>query len=154
MWSFKVIKQLFPSFTSIWLTTSLFSNIFFPSALTLLIILSEIFLYVKVIASVFNLLYSSLLILDIFDALSAKTKNFFDFFIVLVSSFKWFRKVLQTFRKFILLIKSHKSRLNETNFFELLVSVQHMFVAYFHHWGWCTNNSSNVCIWCTRVIEK
>ena len=76
----KVIKQLFLPFTNNRLTNSLFSTIFFPSALTLLLILSVIFLYVDVVASVVNLLYLSVLIWYIFDILSAKKKSFFDFF--------------------------------------------------------------------------
>ena len=76
----KVIKQLFLSFTNNRLTTSLFSTIFFPSALTLLLILSGIFLYVDVVGSVVNLLYMFVSICYIFDILSAKTKSFFDFF--------------------------------------------------------------------------
>ena len=42
LWYFKVIKQLFLPFTNNRLTTSLYSTIFFPSALTLLLILSVI----------------------------------------------------------------------------------------------------------------
>ena len=73
------IKQLFLPFTNNRLTTSLFSTIFFPSALTLLLILSGIFLYVDVVASVVNLLYLSISIWYIFDVLSAKTKSFLTF---------------------------------------------------------------------------
>ena len=74
----KVIKQLFLPFTNNRLTTALFSTIFFPSALTLLLILSGIFLYVvDVVGSVVNFLYLSVSIWYIFDVLSAKTKNFF-----------------------------------------------------------------------------
>ena len=76
----KVIKQLFLPFTNNRLTTSLFSTIFFPSALTLLLILSGIFLYVDVVASVVNLLYLSVSIWYNFDVLYAKTKSFLNFF--------------------------------------------------------------------------
>ena len=76
----KVIKQLFLPFTNNRLTNSLFSTIFFPSALTLLLILSVISFYVDVVASVINLLYLSVSIWYILDALSAKKKSFFDFF--------------------------------------------------------------------------
>ena len=80
MWPFKVIKQLFLPFSNNCLTISLFPIIFFPSALTLLLILSGIFFFVDVIASVVNLLYLSVLIWYIFDVLLAKTKGFFDLF--------------------------------------------------------------------------
>ena len=81
LWFFKVIKQLFLLFTKNWLTTSLFSIIFFPSALTLMLILPRIFLYVDVITSAVNFLYLCVLIWYIFIyVLSAKTKRFFDFF--------------------------------------------------------------------------
>ena len=76
LWSFKVIKQLFLPFTNNRLTTSLFSIIFFPSALTLLLILPGIFLYVDVIVSVVNLMYLSVSISYIFDVLSAKRRTF------------------------------------------------------------------------------
>ena len=76
----KVIKQLFLPFTNNQLTTSLCFTIFFPSALTLLLILLGIFLYVDVVASVVNLLYLSVSIWYIFDVLFAKTRSFFDFF--------------------------------------------------------------------------
>ena len=72
LWSFKVIKQLFVLFTDIRSTSSLFSIIFFPSALTLLLILSRIFLYVNVIVSKVDLLYLSFSIWYIFDVLSTK----------------------------------------------------------------------------------
>ena len=58
----KVIKPLFLPFTNNRLATSLFATIFFPSALTLLLILSGIFLYVDVVASVVNLVYTGCLI--------------------------------------------------------------------------------------------
>ena len=74
------IKQLFLPFTNNRLTTSLFSTIFFPSALTFVANFVGDFLQVDVIASVVNLLYSSLSISYIFDVSSAKTKSFFDFF--------------------------------------------------------------------------
>ena len=76
----KVIKQLFLPFTNNRLTTSLFSTVFFPSALTLLLILSGIFLHVDVVALVVSLLHLSVSIWYILDVLSAKTKSFFDFF--------------------------------------------------------------------------
>ena len=79
LWSFKVIKQLFLPFTNHRLFISFFSIIFFPSALTLLPILSGIFFFVDVIASVVTLLYLSVSIWYIFDVLSATTKIFFDF---------------------------------------------------------------------------
>ena len=60
LWSFKRIKQLFLPFRNIRLTAFLFLLFMFSSALTLLLILSGIFLYVDVIVSVVNLLYSSL----------------------------------------------------------------------------------------------
>ena len=75
-----MIKQLFLPFTNNRFATSLFSTIFFPSAVTLLLILVGIILFVEVIASVVNLLYLPVLIWYIFDVLSAKTKSFFDFF--------------------------------------------------------------------------
>ena len=56
LWSFKAIKQLLLPFANTRLTTSLFSIIIFPSALTLLLILLGISLCVEVIASVVNLL--------------------------------------------------------------------------------------------------
>ena len=68
LWSFKVIKQLFLPFTNNRLTTSLFSTIFFPSALTLLLILSGIFCTLT--------LYLSVSIWYILDVLTAKTKSF------------------------------------------------------------------------------
>ena len=75
-----MIKQLFLPLANNWLTTSLFSNILFPSALNLFLILSRIFLFVGMIASVVNFLYLYISISYIFDVLSAKTKSFFDFF--------------------------------------------------------------------------
>ena len=81
LWSFTVIKQLFLRFTKNRWTTSLFSIIFFTSALTLFLNLSGNFLYVDVIGRVVNLLYLSFSIWYIFDVLSPKTKSFFDFFI-------------------------------------------------------------------------
>ena len=72
LWSFKVIKQLFLLVTNNPLTTSLFSTIFFPSALTLLLTLAGIFLYVDVVFICLDLVY-------IFHVLFAKTKSFFDF---------------------------------------------------------------------------
>ena len=57
--SFKVIQQLFLPFAYVRFTTSLFATTFFPSTLTLLLILSGIFLYVDVIELLVNSLYSS-----------------------------------------------------------------------------------------------
>ena len=109
----KVVKQLFKPSTNIRLTTFWFCIIFFPSALTLLLILSGIFLFVDVTASVFSLGWSSFSIWHIFDVLSAKSKSFFYFFMVLMSSFNWFWKLLLTFRNLILLTKFHNSHSNE-----------------------------------------
>ena len=64
-----MIKQLFLPFTNNRLATSLFTTIFFRSALTLLLILFGIFFYVDVIASVVNLLYFSVSIWYIFAIL-------------------------------------------------------------------------------------
>ena len=80
LWYFKVIKQLFLPFTNNRLTISLFSIIFFASALTLFLILLRIFVFVDLIALVVNLLYLSVSIWYKFDVLSAPTKIFFDFF--------------------------------------------------------------------------
>ena len=78
MWfvSFKVIKQLFLQFTNNWLTTYFFSIILFPFALTLLLILSGIFLFVDMIALVVNLLYLSFSIWHIFMFYLQKQRAF------------------------------------------------------------------------------
>ena len=62
LWSFNVIKQMFLLFRNNWLTISLFSIIFFPSALIMLLIFSGIFLFVDVIALIVDLLHFSVLI--------------------------------------------------------------------------------------------